>query len=190
MSNDAKKVTQEWVEKVVLGLNLCPFGHDVWNEGKWDIVVSDVVEIKERLDVIDGVLNTFLENKENQDNTLLLVFPAVKENFIKFYNFTAMFEEELRQKGLDKLVQIVTFHPEFKFEGEKKSARGNYVNRSPFPTVHFLWASEVTAVLEKKGEDIGVKVANENNNKLKNMNEDDFDSKVKKYVENYWQNDV
>jgi hypothetical protein len=189
MEKDPRKITQDWVENVVLGLKLCPFGHEVWRDGHWDIHVSDISNIKERLEVTNATIENFLKHKDKQDNTSLLVFPEVKENFIRFYNFTAMVEEELRHKGLEKLIQIVTFHPEFKFEGEKSSSRGNYVNRSPFPTIHFLWASEVTAVLEKQGKDIGIKVANENNNKLKNMSDQDFEEKVLRYVANYWNKD-
>lgn len=190
MSNEVKRKTQEWVENVVLGLNLCPFGHDIWQQGRWEITVSDKVDIKARLETIEEVLDKFLENKDQQDNTILLVFPEIKENFIRFYNFTAMFEETLRQKGIEDLIQIVAFHPQFKFEGEKSSARGNYVNRSPYPMIHFLWANEVKAVMDKKGNDIGQKVAGDNNKKLSAFSEEDFQNKVLKYVQSDWESDT
>lgn len=184
---------QLWVENVVLKLNLCPFAHEMWNRGDWSIVVRENEDKDKIFQWTEAEIKVFLEEQrkkveegKGEVSTTLLVFPHSKENFIKFYNFSAMIEELVKDLGFDQEVQIVTFHPQFRFEGEKSNARGNYVNRSPYPLLHLLWAQEVTDVLEKFGENIGQKVAQENNIKLSSMTDDEFEEKVLKYVNSSW----
>jgi hypothetical protein len=169
-NTEIKSAIKLWVDNVVLGLNLCPFAHDIWKEGRWEIAVSNAPD-----------------NGQRFKDALVAIEAFVKENFIRFYNFSAMVEEEIRQMGLQDQVQIVTFHPEFRFEGEKKESRGNYVNRSPYPLLHFLWTEEVTRVIEKNGEKIGEKVAHDNNKKLLSLSDSEFEDMVLKYTRSSWQ---
>lgn len=186
--NEVQLAVQEWVEKVVLGLNLCPFAHDLWRSGNWDITVLNDDNKARRLEWAQGQVERFVSKAPEQKNyTSLLVFPQARENFIKFYNFSAMVEDTIAELGLKDKIQLVTFHPLFRFEGEKIDARGNYVNRSPYPLLHLLWEQDVTAVVEKLGENIGQKVAQENNNKLSSMSDDEFQEKVLKYVHSRWE---
>lgn len=175
---------KSWIENIVIGLNLCPFAHDLWKENRWKIKTSNGINNQDRFkDTIEAVKD-FIEKK---DSTLFLVFSEAKENFIRFYNFSALIEEEIKQMGLQDQIQIVTFHPEFRFEGEKKSARGNFVNRSPYPLLHFLWTDEVSRVIEKHGQNIGEKVAYDNNQKLLSLSESEFEEKVLKFTHSLWQ---
>jgi hypothetical protein len=185
-NTEIKSAIKLWVDNVVLGLNLCPFAHDIWKEGRWEIAVSNAPDNGQRFKDALVAIEAFVKNKEER-GTMLYVFPEAKENFIRFYNFSAMVEEEIRQMGLQDQVQIVTFHPEFRFEGEKKESRGNYVNRSPYPLLHFLWTEEVTRVIEKNGEKIGEKVAHDNNKKLLSLSDSEFEDMVLKYTRSSWQ---
>lgn len=190
---DVTQSVQSWVEAVILGLNLCPFAHDIWKRGDWSIEVDLASDKGQRFDWTKERIEQFvLDSKARNEGemkgfTTLLVYPLARENFIKFYNFSAMIEDMLLEMGLKDHIQLVTFHPEFRFEGEKRDARGNFVNRSPFPLLHLLWAGDVTDVIEKFGENIGQKVAQENNNKLSSMTDNDFEEKVLKYVRSSWE---
>lgn len=192
IEEDVTQSVKSWVEAVILGLNLCPFAHDIWKRGDWSIEVDLESNKANRFEWtkerIVNFLKLSIENSGDKTGfTTLLVYPNAKENFIKFYNFSAMVEDLLLEMDLKDDVQIVTFHPEFRFEGEKRDARGNFVNRSPFPLLHLLWSRDVTNIIEKFGENIGQKVAQENNNKLSSMSENDFAEKVLKYVESSWE---
>lgn len=186
MEKDQIKTNIEnWVQEVVLKQNLCPYAHDIWNRGDYEIVVSTDTEFKNRMDM---VLSYLKEKKSDLKSfgTGLLVFPEVKENFIRFYNFHAMLDEELKAIDFGDDFQIVTFHPEFRFEGEKKSSKGNFVNRSPYPLLHILKTSDVTEVLEKVGEGAGVEVAMRNKRFLEGLSEEDFENKINKFITPFW----
>lgn len=192
-SEQVVQTVKNWVEAVILGLNLCPFAHDIWKKGDWSIEVDLDGNKGHRFDWTRKKIEEFVKLSQSKSkgqksgHTTLLVFPYARENFIKFYNFSAMIEDVLLEMGLKEEVQLVSFHPEFRFEGEKRDARGNFVNRSPFPLLHLLWAKDVSDVIEKFGENIGQKVAQENNNKLSSMNDNDFEEKVLKYVRSSWE---
>jgi hypothetical protein len=40
------------------------------------------------------------------------------------------------------------FHPRFRYEGEEEDSVENYTSRSPYPTVHLIRASVITAARE------------------------------------------
>ncbi|MCR9206060.1 MAG: DUF1415 domain-containing protein [Halobacteriovoraceae bacterium] len=183
-----KNNVKNWVQEVVLKQNLCPYAHDVWNRGQYEIIVSPDTDFKRRMDL---VLSYLQEKKSDLKSfgTGLLVFPEVKENFIRFYNFHAMVDEELKARNLEGDFQIVSFHPEFRFEGEKKSSKGNFVNRSPYPLLHILKSSDVTDVIERVGESAGVEVAMRNKEFLEGLTEDDFENKINKFITPFWNKD-
>lgn len=185
--NQIIEIIETWVKQVILDQNLCPFAHEVWNSNLYEIIVSESTDFKERMEFMKSHLKG-LKNKEGT-RTSLIVFPKVGENFIKFYNFNAMLDEEIKRDGMDGLFQVVTFHPEFRFEGEKKSARGNFVNRSPFPLLHVLRSDDVSAVVERIGETGGVEVAMRNKEFLENLSEDEFNEKIGQYILNFWKKD-
>lgn len=186
MDEKVKSAILSWFEKVIIDLNLCPFAKGPWDEGSYIIEVSDQVEFPKRLDqAINHITKNFFENERLE--TSFLVFPNCHENFIKFYNFSAMLEEKIREKGLSDLVQVVAFHPEFRFEGEKASSRGNVVNRSPYPLIHFLKTRSMDEIVKKYGEDIGVEISLKNKLVLESLNDEEFQERVGKFIYGYWE---
>ena len=180
-----KNLTKIWVEEVVIKLNLCPFAHEGWGEGYYEMVVSFEDDIKQRLKSFDHYIKEKRNNLENF-GTSLYIFPHTKESFLSFYNFTALIEEELAYNNLNQDFQVVAFHPEFRFEGEKSNARGNYVNRSPFPLLHILKVSDVNEVIQRVGENKGLEISLRNKDFLEKLPESEFYEKVLKHINGHW----
>lgn len=180
-----KKVIETWVTQVILKHNICPYSHEVWEKGQFEIKVSENNGFTERMDELLDYLKKVNETLD-RFGTALFVYPTSEENFIKFYNFNAMLDEELLASGLSESFQVVTFHPEFRFEGEKKSARGNFVNRSPFPILHILKSSDVAEIVERAGEDSGMDIALRNKKYLDNMSEEEFNREISNFISPFW----
>ncbi len=127
---------KNWLEKTIIGLDLCPFTRKPFLEGK--ILVEELKgrSADEALQEFLTSLNTFQE--QNQFETALLVYPDWKISFKDFYEFSEDCEDQLAMLGLEDEYQIVAFHPEFLFEGLEYSDRANLVNSSPLPLIHIL----------------------------------------------------
>ena len=91
---------------------------------------------------------------------------------------------ELEVRGHLEEVQMIVFHPEFRFEGEAKNARGNYVNRSPYPTLHILKKAAMDEIVAAHGEEIGLELSMNNNTFLSSLNEKEFEVKILSYIKN------
>ena len=146
--------TQEWLEKVVVGLNLCPFAKAPYENAKIELIAGALNELED-------MVETSLE-KLNQDvfETSLLIFKD-QIDFESFYQLSAGLEAALEEAGLEEFFQIVVFHPDFVFEGLDANDRANLVNRSPYPTIHILKTASMNALNLEPGQGEKISLANE-----------------------------
>lgn len=176
-------VVNEWLKSVIIGQNICPFAKDQFHDGEVD---SFFFQGSDHKDALTFSFDKIEEFSKTERRSFLIVYPDFKDNFIQFYNFSALIEDEVHHKGFQDKIQVVTFHPQFRFEGEKPSARGNYVNRSPYPLIHFLDFSQVREIVEKHGEKIGEEISQNNNQKLNGFTPDEFQAKIAQYIDGFW----
>lgn len=125
-----------WLEKTIIGLDLCPFTRKPYLEGKILIKEHSGRESGESQSEFLSSLSLF----QNQSlyETALFVYPLWDVSFEEFYYFLEDCENHLESLQLENEYQLVAFHPEFQFEGLEYENRGNLVNSSPFPLIHIL----------------------------------------------------
>ena len=126
----------EWLEKTIIGLDLCPFTRKPYLEGKILVEELQAINSDEASDQFLKSLSAFQNQKKFE--TVLLVYPQWKISFRDFYEFSEDCEEQLATLNLEDEFQIVAFHPDFSFEGLDFSERANLVNSSPLPLIHLL----------------------------------------------------
>ncbi|MDA7415523.1 DUF1415 domain-containing protein [Xenophilus arseniciresistens] len=130
--------TTRWLERAVIGLNLCPFAKAVHVKGQ--------VHCRVWLDDdADGLMQALLEEAQTlrelpaeQRDTTLLIAPLALADFLTFNDFTARAERRLRKAGHEGELQLASFHPQFQFAGTEAEDMGNASNQSPYPTLHLL----------------------------------------------------
>lgn len=150
-----------WIKKTVIGLNLCPFAKSPFQQGEIQIIIC---ESSEDDTILDSLLAEMEQLKLNSKfKTSLLIYPNASQDFLSFYNLFKDCEEVIDQVGYGKDFQIVCFHPKFYFENLDESARGNFVNRSPYPLIHILNRDEVAAAMSSSK---GAENISYNNEKL------------------------
>jgi len=130
--------TREWLEKAVIGLNLCPFAKAVYVKNQVRIVVSGAKHLDGLLEDLDRELD-FLAAADPEDvDTTLLIHPTLLPDFLDFNDFLQLVDAAVEEHELEGVIQVASFHPQFQFEGTEPDDMGNFTNRSPFPTLHLL----------------------------------------------------
>ena len=129
---------REWIEKAVIGLNLCPFAKAVYVKNQVRYVVSSARHLDGLLEDLDCELNFLAAADPDEIDTTLLIHPTLLSDFLDFNDFMQLADAAIEEHDLDGVIQIASFHPRFQFEGTAPDDLGNYTNRAPFPTLHLL----------------------------------------------------
>ena len=139
--------TRQWLETIVVGLNLCPFAAPVL---KADGVHIDVCEAKDDQAIISAVLEQLDQLQQTDESTMatsLLVFSNGLREFDQYWSLVEVASELLQQVGLEGVIQIASFHPDYCFEGVPEDDVSHYTNRSPYPMLHFIREAQLSRAL-------------------------------------------
>lgn len=136
-------LTRAWVAEAVIGLNLCPFAKSVYVKDQIRYVVSHA---DNEADLAQQLL-TELQHLQAADpellDTTLLIHPRVLQDFYDYNSFLDVADQVLEDAGLDGVIQIASFHPQYQFADAGPDDIDNYTNRSPFPVLHLLRESSI-----------------------------------------------
>lgn len=135
--------TRRWVQRAVIGLNLCPFAKSVEVKKQVRYVVSPASGAKPLLADLKRELLALVATDPAELDTILLIAP---DGFAEFLDFNAMLERADRllvDLDLDGVLQIASLHPHYQFADTEADAITNYTNRAPYPTLHLLREASV-----------------------------------------------
>ena len=130
--------TRQWLEKAVIGLNLCPFAKAPHVKNLVRISVSQARHLDGFLEDLDRELQLLGNTPADELETTVLVHPTLFPDFDTFNQMLDIADAAVVDNGLEGIVQIAPFHPDFQFEGTDSDDIGNYTNRSPYPTLHLI----------------------------------------------------
>ena len=135
--------TRAWVERAVIGLNLCPFAKAAETKGLNRYTVSAATDADALLADLVVELKHIASTHAAQLETTLLIHPQVLDDFADFNDFLDRADAAVNGLGLDGVIQIASFHPRYRFAGTEVDDIGNATNRSPYPTLHLLREASV-----------------------------------------------
>ena len=130
--------TLAWVDRAVIGLNLCPFARAVRAKSQLRCVVSDATDPEALLQMFCEEVQRLLAVDASQCETTLLVHPDVLNDFGEYNDFLDVAEAALDSLGCEGVLQLASFHPDYQFAGTESDDVTNATNRSPYPTLHLL----------------------------------------------------
>jgi hypothetical protein len=145
--NQIIALTRAWLEEAVIGLNLCPFAESVHRKGQIAYYVSRAENEGTLMDDLIAAIDTLLSADPEAIDTALLIHPHALEDFEQYNEFTSWASDFLAESGLEALLQIASFHPDYRFAGTAPEDITNCTNRSPFPMLHLLREASVDAAL-------------------------------------------
>jgi hypothetical protein len=136
-----------WLEEAVIGLNLCPFAAAPWRRGLVRIVISTARDMDEALedaaDEINWLIGIDGDDEETPVSTTLIAYPAALADFEEYLEAVAIVEAGMKSQGLHGVLQVATFHPDYRFRDVDPDDAGNWTNRSPYPILHLLREAEL-----------------------------------------------
>jgi len=130
--------TLRWLERAVIGLNLCPFAKAVHVRGQIHHAVCLAQDEAALMDALLQEADALVALPPSQRDTTLLMAPRMLSDFLDFNDFTARAERRLARKGFEGVLQLASFHPRFQFAGCEENDITNATNRAPYPTLHLL----------------------------------------------------
>lgn len=130
--------TRRWLERAVVGLNLCPFAKAVVVKQQVHIAATPAEDAAGALEDFGRELDALVALDAQVRDTTLLVIARGMEDFLAFHALTARAERLVRKRGLEGVVQVASFHPRFVFAGVEEDDITNFTNRAPHPALHLL----------------------------------------------------
>jgi len=131
-------VTRAWLEKAVIGLNLCPFAKSVHVSGRIRWRVSAATTADQLLADLGDELRLLAASDPDLVDTTLLIHPHVLGDFLDYNDFLDLVDAALDALGLADVLQVASFHPQYQFADTAPDDISNYTNRAPYPTLHLL----------------------------------------------------
>jgi hypothetical protein len=130
--------TQRWLERAVIGLNLCPFAKAVHVKQQIHYAVSQAQSLVAlRAELVQELRDLVALDTQIRDTSLLIV-PILLPDFLDFNDFLAEADDVLTELDLEGVIQIASFHPDYQFAGTSVHDITNFTNRSPYPTLHLI----------------------------------------------------
>ncbi|MEJ7686643.1 MAG: DUF1415 domain-containing protein [Variovorax sp.] len=147
-AEQARADTQHWLERAVIGLNLCPFAKAVHAKGQIHYAAYLRDEEAQLMDALLLEARELVARDPQHRDTTLLMAPNTLIDFLDFNDFTARAERRLAREGFDGVLQLANFHPHYQFAGTDADDIANATNRAPYPTLHLLREDSVSRAVD------------------------------------------
>lgn len=136
MSHSAQESIKLWLEKAVIGLNLCPFAKREFDAQRIRYAVTSETDF-------EALLMHFAKELEALDEdaniaTSLLIYDKGLVEFFDYLDLLDLAQAWLEEQDLVGVYQLASFHPHYRFEGTAEDDVTNYTNRAPYPVIHIL----------------------------------------------------
>lgn len=140
--------TQRWLQRAVIGLNLCPFAKAVVAKQQVRFVLSEATTPQELLQTLGEELALLRDTPAAEVDTTLIVHPQALTDFLDYNDFLDLADALVESMGFEGVLQVASFHPDYQFAGSEPDDIANYTNRSPYPTLHLLREDSVARAVD------------------------------------------
>lgn len=150
-NTDINAITEQvdqWLNDVVIGLNLCPFAAKPQRNKQIKIFVSEASQEEGLLEDILLQLIELSNTEPEKLETTLVVVPNMLQDFWDYNFFIDWVEGLIKQQGWEGIFQVATFHPDYCFGGAEPEDDENLTNRSPYPVFHLIREESMEKVLK------------------------------------------
>ncbi len=144
--------TRRWLEKSVIGLNLCPFAGGPYRDSRIHFCVSRQRTASGLLEDLAVELKNLHAADPLERETTLLIHPWVLTDFLEYNDFLEACNSTIDDLGLEGEIQVASFHPQYQFADTEPHDIENFTNRSPYPTLHLLREASVERAIAAVGD--------------------------------------
>jgi hypothetical protein len=140
--------TVRWLERAVIGLNLCPFAKGPHIKGQIHYAVSEAKGLEGLRDELIEEMKALAALPADERETSLLIVPHMLRDFLDFNDFLDEADGVLQELDLEGEFQVASFHPDFQFADTEPDDITNHTNRSPYPTLHLIREASIDRAVE------------------------------------------
>ena len=140
--------TVRWLERAVIGLNLCPFAKGPHIKGQIHYAVSEAKGLEGLRDELIEQLQALQALPAEERETTLLIVPHMLRDFLDFNDFLDEADGVLQELDMEGEFQVASFHPDFQFADTEPDDITNHTNRSPYPTLHLIREASIDRAVE------------------------------------------
>lgn len=137
-SSQVLQATRNWLEKVVVGLTLCPFASQPLAHDQIRLAVSQATSFEQLGKELLAEMGYLLAHEPEELETSLFIIPDILRDFEEYLDFVAWGEEQVAAIGAEGTLQLASFHPDYLFADAEQDDAANFSNRSPYPMIHIL----------------------------------------------------
>lgn len=139
--------TRAWVNRVVIGLNLCPFANAVERRDLIRYVVTDARTPDALIECLCAETARLIATPITEIETTLLIHPETLTDFRQYNDFLDVAEAAVHEIAGEGVLQLASFHPQYQFAGTRSDDVSNATNQSPYPMLHLLREDSVSLAL-------------------------------------------
>ncbi len=140
--------TVRWLERAVIGLNLCPFAKGPHIKGQIHYAVSEAKGLEGLRDELIEELQALQALPAEERETTLLIVPHMLRDFLDFNDFLDEADGVLQELDMEGEFQVASFHPDFQFADTQPDDITNFTNRSPYPMLHLIREASIDRAVE------------------------------------------
>lgn len=137
-----------WLERVVIGLGLCPFAERPFERGRIRLIVSGADDAGALLREVHAALAELHQDTARDVETTLVAVPQLLADFDDFLDFLDAADAMLDESGWRGTFQLASFHPDYRFADASEDDRANFTNRAPYPMLHLLREDSVARAVD------------------------------------------
>lgn len=141
-------LTRAWVEKIVIGLNLCPFAKAPFHKGRIKFRLFHGEEVEALMQFFLREIRDLADTPQKEVETTLIIHPFVLASFEEYLDVIPLLESLIHSCGLEGIIQLASFHPDYQFADTDKDDAQNYTNRSPFPMLHLIREDSISRAVD------------------------------------------
>ncbi len=156
MTEHVERHIRRWLDDFVVGLNLCPFARPLLGAPNLRIAVCEETDTAVLRRAFLQELDLLQRSTEQDVATTLLAYSQALHDFDDYLDFLEDAQDLLLESGAEGLVQLASFHPDYRFAGEAPDAASHYSNRAPYPIIHLLREDMLTRALEDFSDPQGI----------------------------------
>lgn len=146
--NTPLQQVQDWLDQVVIGLNLCPFAAKPRRQNQVHIDVFEGTEKELMAHLITALTEMDHYGAEKRETTLIVLTNCLG-SFDDYNQFLGDADWVIERGDWLGIYQVASFHPDYQFEGTHSQDAENLTNRAPFPILHIIREASLEDVLEK-----------------------------------------
>ncbi|MDX2424148.1 MAG: DUF1415 domain-containing protein [Amphritea sp.] len=146
-AEQVEQLTRQWVESMVVGLNLCPFAAPVVKDHSLRYAVTEAEGGEALVAAFLAEVERLVEADEQSLSTTLFIVPTGLADFYDYLDQLQLFENLLQEAGLEGVLQFASFHPGYLFAGVAEDDLSHWSNRAPWPTFHIIREAEMSRAL-------------------------------------------